>query len=322
MAKVLTTTNLINTSLRRAMIPSDQSTFTCCDIIDIMNEELGIHILPMVLRAHEEYYVVDEDVALVNGQSRYKIPYRAVGNKLRDVQYIDASGAYYEMTRVSLEHRPDFQKSGVCGSLINFYVENDNIVLLCSTCSTGRLRMSYYLRPNDLVKNDRAAKISAITAGACCCTVFTVSSFPTHLSCETSFDIVQGRSPNKIIAFDIGRASSDAVTKTMTFANSELTDINLNGSSTVQLSFSVGDYILSAEETIVAQLPAELQPILAQRTSIKMLEALGDMEGMKMAQNELERMEYNAQTLIDNRVEGAPQKAVNRHSQLRFNNRR
>ena len=48
-----------------------------------------------------------------------------------------------------------------------------------------------------------------------------------------------------------------------------------------------------------------------------MLEALGDVEGMKMAQNELERMEYNSQTLIDNRVEGAPQKVVNRHSSLK-----
>ena len=48
-----------------------------------------------------------------------------------------------------------------------------------------------------------------------------------------------------------------------------------------------------------------------------MLEALGDTEGMRNAQQELERMEYNAMTLIDNRVEGAPQKITNRHSILK-----
>lgn len=317
MAKLLSTCDLIETSLRRAMIPSDQATFTCCDIIDIMNEELGIHVLPMVLRAHEEYYVVDEDVPLVTCQFRYKIPYRASGNKLRDVQYVDSSGTAYEMTRISIEDRPTYQCGYyTSGQLIPFYLQNDNVVLLNDRANNGNLRMSYYLRPNDLVADERAAVITSICTG-CCTTTFTVNPFPTHFSCTSVFDFVQGKSPNKITAFDRAVCSFDSAAQTITFANSQLKTVDLFSGTPMALTFSVGDHILKAEETIIPQLPAELQPILAQRTAVKMLEALGDFEGLKMAQNELERMEHNAMSLIDNRVEGAPQKIVNKHGTLR-----
>ena len=429
MAKTLTTCNLITTSLRRAMIPSDQSTFTCCDIIEIMNEEIGIHILPMVLRAHEEYYVIDEDQALSACTIRYKIPYRAVGNKLRDVQFIDNAGTQYEMTRVSLEDRPEYQGSYTNNQFLTFYLENDSIVLMQNQISNGSIRSSYYLRPNDLVKDERAGKIQAVTnpticvtitsdsllvgdsisvggisfvatvcvvvegaatfqstsnagaaislaaqinahatastvvnATASCSIVSIVSAgatasiavtyvdngtigatvgceqrtftlvccssgfvFPPHFSCALSsniciafcFDIIQGKSPNKIIGFDRTAASINATASTVTFNTCQLTTLDLFSITPQQLTFSVGDYLMQSEETIVPQLPAELQPIIAQRTAIKMLEALGDVEGMKMSQNELERMEYNAMTLIDNRVEGAPQKITNRHSILK-----
>ena len=427
MAKILTTCALVTTSLRRAMIPSDQSTFTTCDIIDIMNEELGIHILPMVLRAHEEYYVIDEDQSLSACTIRYKIPYRAVGNKLRDVQFIDNAGTQYEMTRVSLEDRPEYQGNYTNNQFLTFYLENDSIVLMQNQITNGSIRSSYYLRPNELVKDNRAGKITAITNPTICVTItsfanlvsgtndsilaggvsfaaspcavctgdatfraattqcatatslaaqinahatssalvtatatcaivsivsdttatisvtytdndcnigatveceqrtFTVTPFPTHFSCALScciniqfcFDFVQGKSPSKIIGFDRAVASVDSTAKTLTFNTSELTTVDLFSITPQQLNFEAGDYLMTAEESIVAQLPTELQPILAQRTAIKMLEALGDVEGMKMAQNELERMEYNAMTLIDNRVEGAPQKITNRHSILK-----
>lgn len=316
MAKILTSCDMITTALRRAMIPADQSTFTCCDILDIMNEEMGIHILPMVLRAHEEYYVIDEDLIMTSCEIRYKIPYRSVGNKLRDVQFVDNAGTQYEMTRVSLEDRSDYQGSYTNSKFLAFYLQNDDVVLMQNQSANGNLRMSYYLRPNDLVKDERGAVISDVCAG-CCTTTFTISPFPEHFSCTSTFDFIQGRSPNKISGFDRTVCSFCSTAGTITFDNCQLKTIDLFGTTPRALSFTVGDYILKAEETIVPQLPLELLPILAQRTAIKMLEALGDIEGMKMAQNELERMEYNAMTLIDNRVEGAPQKINNRHSLLR-----
>lgn len=316
MAKILTACALVTTSLRRAMIPADQSTFTTCDILDIMNEELGIHVLPMVLRAHEEYYVIDEDQAISACTIRYKIPYRAVGNKLRDVQFVDSAGTQYEMTRVSLEDRPEYQGNYTNNQFLTFYLENDDVVLMQNSLTTGNIRSSYYLRPNELVKDSRGAKITAICVG-CCTTTFTVCPFPSHFTASLEYDFIQGKSPNKIIGFDRCVCSICSTAQTLTFCNCDLTTIDLFSITPKALSFNVGDYIMQKEETIVPQLPTELQPILAQRTAVKMLEALGDTEGMRNAQQELERMEHNAMTLIDNRVEGAPQKITNRHSILK-----
>ena len=384
-----------------------------------MNEELGIHILPMVLRAHEEYYVIDEDQSLSACTIRYKIPYRAVGNKLRDVQFVDNAGTQYEMTRVSLESRPEYQGSYTNNQFLTFYLENDSIVLMQNQISNGSIRSSYYLRPNELVKDNRAGKVTAITNPTTCVTIssytalvsgtddtitvggisfaatacavclgdasfraatsqaatatslaaqinghatastivtatascaivkvvsdslslltvtyldndcnigitisncvrtFTVCAFPSHFNTDIEYDFVQGLSPNKIIGFDRSVCAINSTCKTLSFKTSDLTTIDLFSITPQQLTFSVGDYVMKDEESIIPQLPTELQPILAQRTAVKMLEALGDIEGMKMAQNELERMEYNAMTLIDNRVEGAPQKITNRHSILK-----
>lgn len=419
MAKILHTDALVTTSLRRAMIPTDQSTFSCQDIRDIMNEELGIHVLPMVLRAHEEYYVVDEDVCLSSTSIRYKIPYRATGNKLRDVQFVDSGGSQYEMTRVSLEDRPEYQGNYTNNQFLTFYLESDEVVLMQnSLCSAqGAIRMSYYLRPNELVECSRGGEITSISnqlgcvtfsaAGACLlgdtvtvdgvafvgvacacvtvgqaefrsdgttaqaatslasqvncysgtlnatatacttittitksnscdltlaytdtgCTVsatvtnikktFTMDSFPTHFSTTSVFDFIQGKSPNKIRGFDSTVESVNSTLNQITFEISELKQIDLFSITPKNLNVLVGDYILKAEETIVPQLPTELHPIIAQRTAVKLLEALGDKQGMDSAQKELDRMEQNALSLIDNRVEGAPQKITNRHSVLK-----
>ena len=309
MAKILTTSELIETALRRAMIPSDQSTFDDEDIIDIMNEEIGIHILPVVLRAHEEYYVVNEDIPLVDGQTKYKIPYRAVGNKLRDIHMVDGANALYEMTRISSEHRSDYHNrfyGRQYNKNIPFYLENDSIVLLTETPSAASIRMTYYLRPNDMVLEKRGATITDITVDTDT-TTLTLTQVPDHFPATVLYDFVQAQSPNKILGFDIAMDSVNPTLKTITFKNDDISSLGLK----------IGDHLAKAEETFVAQIPTELQPILAQRVAVKMLEALGDAQGMQMAQNELERMEYNSQTLIDNRVEGAPQKISNRHSMLR-----
>ena len=75
--------------------------------------------------------------------------------------------------------------------------------------------------------------------------------------------------------------------------------------------------LLQAEETIIPQLPSELHSVLAHRAGIRCLEAMGDSEGVKNAMTKLQEMEINLLTLIDDRVEEAPKKAVNRQGTLR-----
>jgi hypothetical protein len=421
MAKVLSSDQLVETSLRRAMIPSDQTTFTSADIRSIMNEEMSTYIVPLVLKAHEEYYVIDEDIAIENNKVRYEIPYRAVGNKLRDAQYIDNAGSQYEMTRVTVEDRPDYQGNYSNNQYLTFYFQGNNVVLMQNQLASGSIRMSYYLRPNDLVEVSRGAVISAIstelanatitsyanlvsgtadtitvagitfiaqvgaatlgdatfqaaTSNADTATslatqinahattsavvsatasdavvtvtaltssydfesfsytdndgnigmtvtdilkVFTIDNIPAHFATTSIYDIVQKKSPNQIKVFDIDIVSLDSTLQQITFKKDDLVQTDMFSITPKKVEFEVGDVILQAEETIYAQIPTELQAILAQRTAVKLLEAMGDTEGKRNAVEELQRMEQNSSTLIYNRAEGAPKKITNRHSLLK-----
>jgi hypothetical protein len=421
MAKSLTADCLVKTSLRRAMIPSDQSTYTTEDILEIMNEEMANYVLPLVMSAHTEYFVYDEDITMNLCQSRYVIPYRAAGNKLRDIQFVDSGGSHYEFTLISIEDRVCYACNYTTSRLIPYYFEADEIVMMNFNRTGGNLRFSYFLTPSELVEDARGAKISTIgnhsgsvtitdstklvsgtndtisvagvafaaiciasvcgcatfdasgtsaaaasdlssqinahsiagalvTASVSCSTIvtvvadssstvltlsykdndcnigatvsnisttFTLDTFPTHFSCTTCFDFIKGRSPHKVRKFDSVVCSVCLTGKTVTFDNCELTRASTTGLTQEAITFVVGDYILKAEETILPQLPAEIHSILAQRTAIKLLEGLGDTEGMKNATEQLEVIEKKAMTLIGNRADGSPKKINLKHSLLK-----
>lgn len=302
MAKSLTTDSIVKSIFRRGMIPANQSTFTNADIIEIMNEELQIQLLPVVMKVHQEYYTITEDISVVADQSRYEIPYRAIGNKLRDIHYKDSTGNLSEMTRLAPELRSETNYNSY-NSFNQFYLENNEFVLLGDISDTsGSFAASYWLRPNDLVTDSRGGVITAIdtTTG-----VITMSNYPSHFSDLTTMDFVAHKSPNIILDFDLQPTATDLTLKTITFDPDDLPS-----------KLQVGDYLMKAEESIVPQMPSEMIVLLMQRVAIKCLEALGDTEAMNSAKSDLQQMEYNVNSLIDNRVEGAPIKVNNRNSLL------
>jgi len=302
MARTLETTKLVRSVRQRAMIPDDTSTFTDDDIIAILNEEIDAGLLTTLLALNEEHLVYSEEVSLTAGVKKYAIPYRAVGNKLRDVAAINGS-QIKELSRISLESISDYDYLNTDYSDSVFYVEGNDIVLVDSGNSNfDRLRFYYYLRPNVIVKEKNVGTISNIdtTTG-----VITLVDFPSAFSSLGQMDFVAKRSPNKIYKFDVQPTTSNQNTRTITFTPSDLPS-----------GLMVGDYICNREETPVPNLPTELHPVLAQRAAIHILEALGDNEGLNNARLKLLQMEQSISSLIDNRVEGAPQKIKPRHSPL------
>ncbi len=96
-----TSDKLIEAVKRKIAFPINQNTFTEDDILAFANEEMFIAQVPAVMQYHEEYFVYRVQVPLVTNISRYSIPDRAIGMKLRDLFWSDASGNYFEMTRIS-----------------------------------------------------------------------------------------------------------------------------------------------------------------------------------------------------------------------------
>jgi hypothetical protein len=303
MSHTLKSSELITSIKRRAMIPSDQSTFTDTDFLEMANEEVSYFAVPHLLSTHEEYLVTYQDIPIVVDQVSYQIPSRAIGNKLRELSFIDSTNTLYEMSRIPIDALADYNQNVGADYPQFFYIEGNKVTLLDAVPSDGFLRMYFYLRPNLLVEDEKAGLITDInrTTG-----VITFNEFPLEFANLPLMDLIQGDTPNLIIDWDIAPVSVDITTKSVVF---NLTDI--------PTILSVGDYVNVQHETIVPQLPIELQPVLAQRVAVAALEALGDQEGLTRAQGRLDMMERTTLSLIDNRVEGSPEKIVNRHGTLR-----
>jgi len=317
----LTSSSLIETVKREGMVPTSQNTFTDADFLAMANQELKISMLPAILIYHEEYFTRDSAaITIVANQSSYAIPYRATGGKFREVFYKDTQGQLRSMSRISPDHRPLYQQSSFQNRFIYFYLQGNEVVLVpdVGATPTGSLVFTYYIRPNDLVEESRAATITGISVGATT-TTYTVDQIPQNLtpfvqdgvtisgfSLTSKLDLLQRRPGHKTISFDIVPTAINTTTKTITVTS---TDVD----STVIL----GDYLSFAGECIIPQIPSDLHEVLVQRVIQRVMQALGDLQGAQLATAKLSEMEKNIGTLIDNRSEGNPQKVVNMRGLLR-----
>lgn len=311
MSKPFTSSVLLKSIKQRAMIPENQSTFTNEDLLSFANEEIHMGMVPMILRHHEDYFLVQETIPLVAGKSDYQIPGRAIGNKLRDLAYKDLNGNIYKMTRIEVQDVSSYNAQYNADSVYAFYIMNNKVCLKPenNNNSFGSLVMSYYMRPNNMVTEDRVAIVQAVnfTTGEVSVNDIPVDQFDAAImSPLTTLDIIQKDSPSVLLKYDILPTTVDIVNNTITFNPSDL-----------PADLRAGDYINLACEAIVPQIPSDLHMQLAQRVAIRCYEAIGDAQAVQTASAMLGEMNTNASSIIDNRAEGNPRKVVNRSGLMR-----
>lgn len=305
----LTTNALLKSIKRRALVPDNQNTFSEQDFIDLMNEEMMIGLVPSILQMKEEYFIFKQIVPLVANKSNYAVPQRSLANKLREICYIDnvnpSIGTEYEMAQIAIDDR----YSGLAGGsntndftgYRRFYMQGSDVIVHPSVgpAPYGGLAFYFYIRPNMLVKENEVAVISNIDRNT---GEITVSNLPTSYGLNNKYDFVRANSPHNILAIDITANSISSGSKKITV-----------DPSAIPLDLQVGDYIPMAGQTCIPNVPTELHMVLAQRAAQRVLEALGDSEGLNNSTNKLNEMENKLSNMIENRVEGAPRKVVSRN---------
>jgi len=311
MSYFFTSQKLIDSIKRRANIPDAQSMITDDEILEFANEELLLNLLPLVVTKHEDYLLVREYVPTESGVKKYQIPYRALGNKLREVAASDSIlekdlSDLAELTRVSID---DITNRNVGrSSSKRFYIENESIVLDSSDDNVGfnYIVFFYNMRPNMLVNSDRISIITSIdrTTG-----IIEVSSLPDNFSASSIVDFIRTKSPHRILDYDISLVDLNVSNKYFQF---DADDIPAN--------LEVGDRICLQNETDLINIPSELHPMLAQMVASRVLESIGDNENLQQADKKLAKMEKNTELLIANRVIGSPIKVRTRNGLLRGRN--
>lgn len=299
-----TATELIASIKRRAMVPTDQTTFTAQDFLDFASEEMNMGIVPTVVQLHEDYYLYEVLIPLVDGQTKYEIPYRAIGNKVKNIALVDSNSNYGTMTRIGIEDVADYNWNN---NVYAYYIASNQICLVPQTNNQSfngsSLSVSIYLRPNGLVPSDEVAVISNINRNT---GVIQVSNFPTAFSQTELLDFVQYQSPHKVISFDVQATSMSSGSSTITFDTDDIPD-----------TLVVGDRICLATQTDIPQIPSDMHVILAARVASRLLEAIGDTEGLQNANQKLAELEAKTPLIINNRVEDSPRKIVNRNATIR-----
>jgi len=309
MSRVLTGDKLVESIRNRAMIPDDTSVYTDDNLLDIANEELDVQLLDKLLSLHEEHLTTHIDIPR-SETGVYNIPYRAIGNKLRDIQMF-TGGSNYELAQISLGELSDYtyDSSTQNYGMDKFYVESNQIKLLQPTRTYDFIRVYFYIRPNVLTKVEKAGVISSITKDELNDElVVNFTTMPSNFTSNLSYDLVGFRSPNKIKAYDLTAKEVNTGTKTMKFVLSELTE--------VADDLIVGDYVCEAEQSPVPNIPTEMHPVLAQLAAVHVLEAMGDTEGLNNAQRRLDKMNSSVMSLVDDRVELAPKKIKPRNGTI------
>jgi len=155
-----TSNDIIETVKRNGAIPIAQVTFSNDDILAFANEEMDISQVPSVLQYHESYFTYTDTVPLEDQKSRYPIPERAIGMSFRALYWQDQSGNLYEMTQINPDDQSYFQRNvGANQAIHKYFVEGNDVVLtpLQLNNPTGSLVFKYFLRPNRLVVDERAA---------------------------------------------------------------------------------------------------------------------------------------------------------------------
>lgn len=318
MSKYFYTSDEILASVKRRIImPTSQSTLTDQDLLDFGTEEINMAMVPMILSQQEDYFLTTVDIPLETGKTKYAIPYRATGNKIREVSYLrDGSKDIFELTRIGVGDLPFYNQNQYAGSLQAFYVANNEICLAVSdtTALSGSLRFSYYIRPNTLVPNEEVATITNIDRNT---GVISLSNIPQKLLdandnllpgviADQLFDLIMLKSPHKTLGMDLA----------VTFIDTNLISVTMNPAD-IPTSLVKGDHLALATQSAIPQIPSDLHVMLAHRIAARCLEALGDTEGLQNANAKLSEMTAAASNLIDNRVEDAPKKITGRHGVLR-----
>lgn len=268
------------------MFPSTDEALATADFLAFADEELQTEVVQVLLAAREEYLVskIPFDQTIVSGTTRYAMPPRAIGGRLRQVLISGTDGAYVPLPRVEPENSTDD---------VGYVFDGNSLVLTDSTL-TGTLRQTYFMRPNRLVATSAVGLITAINTG----TGVVTCNIPATFTTSERYDFVKGTPGFECSAIDL--TASAVGGSTITFTAGDLPS-----------SLAVGDYVCLAGESPIPQIPVELHPFLSQRVVVRALSAIGDAK-REFAQQDADRLRARAVSLISPRDQGGKRPIINR----------
>ena len=285
---------LVNTGM---LNPNSQNTYQLSDISALMDHQMSAGIVPMLKSVCENYFVMNVDVPIVAGTSAYTFPERAVGNALRDVVLLDASGNEIALNNLEREYIKVQFPFNFVPSIWSFgqYVTGNEINLyntLIQTYTAYKLRFIVERRPGALTLSTNCGRITAITGN-----VLSLSYVDPAWTTSTTFDIINQNPPFQSVGDDI----------TITLISGSQVTL-----SSVPAGATTGMYLCPAMLSCIPQIPYEFFPLLTEMTITKLAGGLDMSQLLAAAKAQVELWGANMNKLTRPRVKGSPKVIINR----------
>lgn len=283
---------------RRIVLPASQPLYSNSDFFALADDTIKASLVPLIRSVNQDFFVIKTITALVQDQTYYAIPYRAIGRTLRDLKLKDPSGNRRDMALIALEDEHMY-RAGTIAEGFYFYGDRVGIVPTPQD-ATYSLEMWWEMPPANLVLSSEAAVVASIGT-----TTVTVSSAPSTITSGSVVDFIGGKAGCETKGYDV------------TVSNVSSTTYTFNSASDIPDNLEVGDYISVAETSPVIQLPNEAYPYLETVLCMKILTSVGDFEGSARLEGAAAEEKKSLLSLLEPRIEGETTKIINRKGMLR-----
>lgn len=226
---------------------------TDADLLLIADQEIQTQLVPLLVSAREEFFVLKQSTAFTGTASRVRVPGRTIGGRVRDVRAV-VGGIDNAMTRWQPTDKPWLQPTSAPGPLSGYYLEGEWIQLLPAPTQPGTLDVYYLGRPSRLTVT--ASDFRAITV-----TSSTTWTFATGATFGSTVDLVRGTSGLTALAQDLAGTGT-----TTTFVPTD---------TTITAMAVVGDYVCKPDVTPLIPMPVEFHGVLVSRVVAAVLRQLG-----------------------------------------------
>lgn len=276
-------------------LPSSDESSVTTKMMGFLNREQRLYLMRLLLSVDEAHQVTATTVALVTGQTEYRLPTRAAAGRLKMVELVDGAGGRRPLNRIKEE---DAYAHTVHGGAGDYYLRGQALVLReALDAGAGSLRVSYYRRFNKLVTEEESGEISAIDTGAGEITI--AGAMPEDFG-TVRYDFIAGYPNFDILAADVEGEVTGA--HTLEFDAAQLPD-----------ELAVGDFVALAGETPICNAPLELHDVLVLRATYKYLRSIGDARANEV-KADLDESKADALALLAPRVESPSIRVMNFHA--------
>lgn len=314
---------------------TDEDRWSRAAVIRTANEVCQEQVMPKLIQEGGEYSVHRLVLPLqasglpVFPNLRIPLPSRIYGRALREIKYISdqGNGTYniwdeINVTQCSVAEADTYETSGYNGRNPMVCVVNDHIRMLGNpTSTTGAIVLYYHLEISDIV--DKTTEFASITnlsysAGVTTITATAGAEYTTfQANPSVKFVDIYRKSTGAILRPDVRLSRTGATS----FTTTDLTENDVNelktyqsGGTPVVSPYESELYLVPAGQCQFSTIPEAFDSILVLETCSRILESLGDVQGLGVVANMLKKAYDSITVSMGNRISGQQKKVVDNRS--------